>query len=68
MGRGQGAAVTVISQSPVLDRVKCVIAEMRRYGVSEVFEPEDMMVSQVVLQTKIFLSNVDVNLIHFQIV
>lgn len=29
--------------SPVLDRVKCVIHEMRRYGVSEVFEPEDMM-------------------------
>jgi len=29
--------------SPVTDRVKSVIQEMRRYGVSEVFEPEDLM-------------------------
>jgi len=29
--------------SPVRDRVKCVIHEMRRFGVSEVFEVEDLM-------------------------
>jgi len=28
--------------SPVRDRVKCVIHEMRRFGVSEVFEVEDL--------------------------
>lgn len=29
--------------SPVRDRIKCVIHEMRRFGVSEVFEVEDLM-------------------------
>merc|ERR1712086_54762 len=29
--------------SPVLDRVKSVIHEMRRYGVTEMFEPQDLM-------------------------
>merc|ERR1712129_37642 len=29
--------------SPVLDRVKSVIHEMRRHGVNEMFEPEDLM-------------------------
>jgi len=29
--------------NPVGARVKCVIHEMRRFGVSDVFEPEDMM-------------------------
>ena len=29
--------------SPVLDRIKTVIREIRRYGVVEVFEPEDLM-------------------------
>ena len=30
-------------QNPVLDRVKSVIHEMRRYGVTELFEPKDLM-------------------------
>eukprot|EP00090_Calanus_glacialis_P045528 TRINITY_DN8505_c0_g1_i1.p1 TRINITY_DN8505_c0_g1~~TRINITY_DN8505_c0_g1_i1.p1 ORF type:complete len:260 (-),score=93.51 TRINITY_DN8505_c0_g1_i1:271-981(-) len=29
--------------SPVLDRVKSVIHEMRRYGVTDLFEPKDLM-------------------------
>jgi len=29
--------------NPVLDRVKSVISEMRRYGVTELFEPKDLM-------------------------
>jgi len=29
--------------NPVLDRVNTVIFEMRRYGVSEMFEPQDLM-------------------------
>merc|ERR1711892_1537239 len=29
--------------NPVLDRVKSVIHEMRRYGVTELFEPKDLM-------------------------
>merc|ERR1712045_572453 len=29
--------------NPVLDRVKTVIHEMRRYGVTEMFEPADLM-------------------------
>ena len=30
-------------QNPALDRVKAVIREIRRYGVVEVFEPEDLL-------------------------
>merc|ERR1711990_30329 len=29
--------------NPVLDRIKTVIRELRRYGVVDVFEPEDLM-------------------------
>ena len=29
--------------NPVLDRVNSVIFEMRRYGVTEMFEPQDLM-------------------------
>merc|ERR1712048_559433 len=29
--------------NPVLQRVKSLIHEMRRYGVTEMFEPEDLM-------------------------
>ena len=29
--------------SPVLDRIKTVIREIRRYGVMDVFDPEDLM-------------------------
>ena len=35
--------VWIFYQSPVLDRVKSVIHKMRRYGVTELFEPQDLM-------------------------
>ena len=35
--------MSIKPQNPVEKRVKSVIHEMRRYGVTEMFEPEDLI-------------------------
>ena len=48
---GDANGVDIYFQSPVRDRVKCVIHEMRRFGVSEV-STVMIMIIMMMLMTK----------------